>query len=67
VKTLREAFDRMVADPKFLAEAQKENFEIDPVSGAELQKIVADIIDAPADVKTRLSDALALVEREKSK
>ena len=51
----------------FLDEAAKLNLDVNPVSGEDLQKIVADIIDAPADVKKRLSDVLALVEREKSK
>jgi tripartite-type tricarboxylate transporter receptor subunit TctC len=65
VKALRAAFDSMIKDKAFLEEAQKLNLDIDPVSGEELQKIVADIIDAPADVKKRLADVLSLVEREK--
>jgi tripartite-type tricarboxylate transporter receptor subunit TctC len=65
VKALRAAFDAMIKDKAFLEEAQKLNLDIDPVSGEELQKIVADIIDAPADVKKRLADVLSLVEREK--
>lgn len=65
VKALRAAFDAMVKDKAFLDEAQKLNLDIDPVSGEELQKIVADIINAPADVKKRLADVLSLVEREK--
>jgi tripartite-type tricarboxylate transporter receptor subunit TctC len=67
VKALRAAFDATMTDKNFLDEAAKLNLDVNPVSGEDLQKIVADIIDAPADVKTRLSDALALVEREKSK
>ena len=65
VKALRAAFDAMIKDKAFLDEAQKLNLDIDPVSGEELQKIVADIIDAPAPVKKRLADILSLVEREK--
>ena len=65
VKALRAAFDAMINDKAFLDEAQKLNLDIDPVSGEELQKIVADIIDAPAPVKKRLADILSLVEREK--
>lgn len=65
IKALRAAFDAMVKDPAFLEEAKKLNLDIDPVSGEELQKIVADIIDAPAAVKKRLAEVLALVEREK--
>lgn len=65
VKALRAAFDAMIKDKAFLEEAKKLNLDIDPVGGEDLQKIVADIIDAPADVKKRLADILSLVEREK--
>jgi tripartite-type tricarboxylate transporter receptor subunit TctC len=67
VKALRAAFDATMTDKNFLDEAAKLNLDVNPVSGEDLQKIVADIIDAPEGVKKRLSDALALVEREKSK
>ena len=40
VAALREAFDAMVKDPEFLAEATKLRIEIDPLAGVELQKIV---------------------------
>src|SRR5919205_1936469 len=43
VKALREAFDATMKDPALLEEAKKANLEIDPVSGEELQKIVAEI------------------------
>ncbi len=65
VKALRAAFASMIKDKAFLEEAQKLNLDIDFVPGEELQKIVADIIDAPAEVKKRLADVLSLVEREK--
>lgn len=65
VKALRAAFASMIKDKAFLEEARKLNLDIDFVPGEELQKIVADIIDAPADVKKRLADVLSLVERDK--
>lgn len=64
VKALRAAFDAMVKDEKFLADAKKLNLDVEPVSGEELQKIVSEIIDAPKEVKKRLTDVLALVERK---
>jgi tripartite-type tricarboxylate transporter receptor subunit TctC len=67
VKALRAAFDATMLDPAFLGEAKKLNLDVNPVSGEDLQKIVADIIDASPVVKKRLADVLALVEREKSK
>jgi hypothetical protein len=66
VKTLRAAFDKMVADPKFVEAALKENFEIDPVSGADVQKIVAEIIDAPEAVRKRLGEIIGGVEQNTS-
>lgn len=62
VKTLRAAFNAMVKDPKFISEAQRENFEIDPVSGEEVQKIVAEIVSAPEGVRKRLNEIIGGVE-----
>lgn len=63
VKVLRAAFDAMVADPKFLEEAKREKFEIDPVGGADLQKIVAEIVAAPPQIAHRLNDVIGGVEQ----
>ncbi|MDB5595912.1 MAG: tripartite tricarboxylate transporter family receptor [Hyphomicrobiales bacterium] len=54
VKALREAFDATMKDPEFLAAANQEHLEINPVSGEELQKIVADIVSTPKEVIERL-------------
>jgi tripartite-type tricarboxylate transporter receptor subunit TctC len=54
VKTLRDAFDRMMSDPRFLEAAEKERFEIDYVTGEEMQKVVTEIVDAPESVRQRL-------------
>jgi tripartite-type tricarboxylate transporter receptor subunit TctC len=54
VKALRDAFDTMVKDPVFLAEAGKEHFDINPVSGTDMQKIVTDIVATPKPIADRL-------------
>jgi hypothetical protein len=54
VKALRDAFDAMVRDPAFLEAAKKEHFDIDAVSGAELQAIVADMVATPEPLAERL-------------
>ena len=54
VALLRQAFDRMIADQKFMDAAEKEKFEIDYVSGQEMQQVVAEIVDAPDVVRQRL-------------
>ena len=54
VKALRAAFNATMKDAAFLAEAKKINLEIDPVSGVEMQKIVAGIVATPKEVSDKL-------------
>ena len=55
VEALRGAFDAMVADPAYLADARQGGLDVNPVSGAALQKIVDDIVDTPPAVADRLA------------
>jgi tripartite-type tricarboxylate transporter receptor subunit TctC len=48
VALLRQAFDKMAADPEFLADAQKRGLDITPASGRELDEIVGRTIATPA-------------------
>jgi tripartite-type tricarboxylate transporter receptor subunit TctC len=59
VKALRDAFDATIKDPAFVEEAKKVGLEIDPVSGEELQKIVAEIVATPEAIAKRLADLIA--------
>jgi tripartite-type tricarboxylate transporter receptor subunit TctC len=59
VKALRAAFEATIKDPAFIEEAKKTQMEIDPVSGEELQRIVADIVATPERVAKRLGDIIA--------
>jgi tripartite-type tricarboxylate transporter receptor subunit TctC len=43
VAALRKAFDKTLRDREFLAEAQKLNLEITPVSGERIQTLIADV------------------------
>jgi len=47
VAALRGAFDKMVADPAFLAEAKKRKLEIMPSTGQEVAKLVAETLAIP--------------------
>lgn len=47
---LRAAFDKMVKDPDFIAEAKKRGAELDPSTGAEAQKASLAIVGADKDV-----------------
>jgi tripartite-type tricarboxylate transporter receptor subunit TctC len=53
---LRKAFDEMVKDPAFLAEAMKGRLEITPISGVELQQLLVDVYRTPPAIvdKTRI-------------
>ena len=52
---LRAAFDEMVKDPAFLAEAKRSRLEITPISGVELQDLLKVVYQTPPDIvaKTR--------------
>jgi tripartite-type tricarboxylate transporter receptor subunit TctC len=47
---LRQAFDRMVTDPAFLADAGKRQLGVDPLPGAAIQDLVAEVMAMPADI-----------------
>ena len=54
VSALRSAFDAMVKDPEFLADVEKQRLEVRPMSGADLETLVREIIGAPDHVKERV-------------
>jgi tripartite-type tricarboxylate transporter receptor subunit TctC len=58
VKALRAAFDATMKDPEFLAAAEKQNMDINPVPGEELQKIVTDIVATPRAIADRLQSII---------
>ncbi|MEA2987861.1 MAG: hypothetical protein QOG83_572 [Alphaproteobacteria bacterium] len=47
---LRQAFERMVKDPDFIAETARRSLDFDPLSANDILKIVADDMAMPADV-----------------
>jgi tripartite-type tricarboxylate transporter receptor subunit TctC len=50
IAALREAFDRMVKDPEFVAQAERTGLELDPTPGVEIQKVSAAILATPKDI-----------------
>ena len=56
---LRSAFAALATDRDFLADAEKSNLEVEPLSGEEVDKIVALITSAPPGVAERYSKAFA--------
>jgi tripartite-type tricarboxylate transporter receptor subunit TctC len=55
---LRQAFDAALRDPAFLAEAEKLGMEINPVSGADVEALVARIMNTPPALAERAREAL---------
>lgn len=59
-RVLRGAFDAMVKDPDFIADMTKRKFDMSPASGADIQKIVEEVMDAPPAVVERTTWATAV-------
>ncbi len=56
LETLRSAFDAMVRDPVFNAEADKLGVDVGPMPGAELAAYVKGIVETPPEI-VKLADA----------
>jgi tripartite-type tricarboxylate transporter receptor subunit TctC len=56
---LREALLKALNDPEFRAEAQKRGWEVEPVSGQELEAIAKKVVVQPPDVIERMKKVLA--------
>jgi tripartite-type tricarboxylate transporter receptor subunit TctC len=52
------AFDRTAKDPDFLAEAERLNFEVNPVPAARLDALLAEAYATPKDVVARAAKAM---------
>jgi tripartite-type tricarboxylate transporter receptor subunit TctC len=58
VAALRKAFDATLADPEFLADAEKQRMEIRAMTGEQLAKLVKDIVETPADIREKVKLAI---------
>jgi len=58
VKALRAAFDQMVKDKDFLADAEKEGRELDIVGGDEMQALLERLSKTPKAMIDRLADVI---------
>jgi tripartite-type tricarboxylate transporter receptor subunit TctC len=54
LKILRDAFAKTMADPEFLAETKKRRYELEPVSGEEVETLAKEVLTQPADVIDRM-------------
>jgi tripartite-type tricarboxylate transporter receptor subunit TctC len=59
LRALRAAFDATMRDKDFLAEAQRLDLEVAPVSGAEIDALVADLSKTPGEIRKLATEASA--------
>jgi tripartite-type tricarboxylate transporter receptor subunit TctC len=62
VAALRKAYEETLRDPEFVKEATARKFEIEPVSGDEIQKFVNELVATPKPVVAKMKKAMGLVE-----
>jgi tripartite-type tricarboxylate transporter receptor subunit TctC len=58
VTVLREAFNKMLKDPDFLAEIERRKYELQPVKGEDLEAMAKEVIAQPPDVVDRMRKLL---------
>jgi tripartite-type tricarboxylate transporter receptor subunit TctC len=58
-QALRKAFDETMADPAFLAEAKQRGLEVNPVTGVEIDALIAELYQTPADIVAEVRATIA--------
>ena len=58
VTAYRTAFDQMVKDPDFIADAKQRNLDPDPADGETIQKVMADSMNVSPDLVKQMNDIL---------
>ena len=53
VNTIRRAFNATMKDPVFLAEAKKSLFDVDPLTGEEMERILRQAYATPTQLVQR--------------
>lgn len=65
IRLLRDAFDKLIIDEDFLTTIKKQNLEISPMSGIELQKLVERTTNAPKSIVDKTRAALTITTATK--
>jgi tripartite-type tricarboxylate transporter receptor subunit TctC len=58
VTVLRRAFDTMAKDPEYIADTEKLQLEVDPMTGERLQQMIAHVMATPSAVIERAKSVL---------
>jgi tripartite-type tricarboxylate transporter receptor subunit TctC len=67
ISILRRAFDATMKDPVFVAEAKKQKFSVEPMTGEELASRIKRAYDSPKDIVKRTADVLGRVSQAEKK
>jgi tripartite-type tricarboxylate transporter receptor subunit TctC len=59
LQILRDAFDKTVNDPALKAAAEKRNLDLDPESGAELEKLAKEVMGSSPEIIERVQKLLS--------
>jgi tripartite-type tricarboxylate transporter receptor subunit TctC len=54
LKSLRESFVKLMADPAFLADIKRRGLEVKPSTGEELEKLAKEVMAQPPEVIERM-------------
>jgi tripartite-type tricarboxylate transporter receptor subunit TctC len=57
LKVLRDAFEAAMKDPELLDDVRKANLDYDPLNGADLQKLIAGLLDVSPAIVARAREA----------
>ncbi len=60
VKILRDAFNKTAKDPEFIEETKKRKFDLEPVSGDELESLAKEVLSQPPEIVERMKKLLAM-------
>jgi tripartite-type tricarboxylate transporter receptor subunit TctC len=58
LKLLRGSFVSALKDPALTAEAEKRNYELDPVAGEDMEKLAKEVMSQPQTVIDRMKKVL---------
>jgi len=54
VKSIREAFNKTMKDPDFLAETKRKKLDMNPTTGEEVEALAKDVMSQPKEVIEKL-------------
>ena len=60
VKIMRDAFNKTISDPAFLAEAERRRLDIDPGAGEDLDKLAKEVMTTPPEIVEKVKKLIGM-------